>query len=145
MRGRYKGGVSTPVRVLVIYHDPADLAVVASVAAAHDFELRVLEPPSDLVGEAASYQPDAIVIDVDQRETDGLDLCKQLKADQRTAGIPLVMISVNASPDRRRMVFAAGADDFLEKPIQRQSLAHRLHSFARLRRAWIAAWAELQE
>ena len=61
------------------------------------------------------------------------------------SGIPVVMISVHGGPERRRTVFAAGADDFLEKPIQRQSLGHRLHSFARLRRAWIAAWAELQE
>jgi DNA-binding response OmpR family regulator len=55
------------------------------------------------------------------------------------------MISADGSPDRRRTAFAAGADDFLEKPIQRQSLGHRLHSFARLRRAWIEAWVDLQE
>jgi DNA-binding response OmpR family regulator len=133
------------IRILVVYTDPADLAVVASVAAAQEFELRVLERPTDLVGEAASYQPDAIVIDVDHKETDGLGLCTQLKADSRTAGIPVVMISVTVSPERRRTVFMAGADDFLEKPIHRHNLAHRLHSFARLRRAWIAAWAELQE
>jgi CheY-like chemotaxis protein len=137
--------MSPPVRVLVVYHDPADLAVIASVAAAHSFELRVIEPLADLVGETASYQPDAVVIDLDHKEADGLARCTALKTDQRTAGIPVVMISAHAGAERRRMVFAGGADEFLEKPIQRQNLGHRLHSFARLRRAWIAAWADLQE
>lgn len=137
--------MTTPIRILVIHSDPADLAVIASVAAAHSFELRVIEPPADLVEEAHAYQPEALVLDVKQRDTSGFTLCKQLKADPRTAGIPVILISSADDPEQRRAAFEAGCDDFLVKPVQRHVLAHRLHSFARLRRAWLEAWVDLQE
>jgi CheY-like chemotaxis protein len=126
-----------PVRVLVVHSDPADLAVLASVVAAHEFELRVLEQTTTLIADVARYQPDAIVLDVKQRERDGYELCSILKADPSTVGIPVILTTASTSVEARQLALAAGCDDFLEKPIHRHQLAHRLHSFARLRRAWL--------
>ena len=137
--------MTKPIRILVVHSDSADLAVIASVAAAQSFELRVLESHADLVAEAESYWPDAVILDVKQREGDGFTLCAALKGDQRTTGIPVVLVSAADDPTVRRRAIAAGCDDFLAKPIQRDVLAHRLHSFARLRRAWLEQWVELPE
>ena len=126
------------VRVLVVHSDPADLAVLASVVAAHalEFELRVLESSDQLVPEVMRYQPDAVVLDVKQRETDGYALCQALKTDPVTAGVAVILTGSLDGPEACRRAFAAGCDDFLEKPIRRHMLAYRLRSFARLRRAW---------
>jgi len=137
--------VTTPVKILVLHSDSADLAVIASVAAAQSFELRVLESHEDLVAEAESYWPDAVILDTNQRGSDGVSLCATLKGDQRTTALPVVVISADDDPALRRRAFAAGCDDFLAKPIPRDILAHRLHSFARLRRAWLEQWIELPE
>lgn len=123
--------------MLVVHSDPADLAVLASVVAAHEFELRVLESSERLVAEVVRYQPDAVVLDVKQRDTDGYGLCLSLKADPGTAGVAVILTGSLDGPEARHRAFAAGCDDFLEKPIHRQVLAHRLRSFARLRRAWL--------
>jgi response regulator RpfG family c-di-GMP phosphodiesterase len=124
------------VRVLVVHSDPADLAVLASVVAAHAFDLRVLESSERLTAEVIRYQPDAVVFDVVQRDSDGYALCLALKTDPVTAGVAVILTGSLDGPEARRRAFAAGCDDFLEKPIHRHVLAYRLRSFARLRRAW---------
>jgi DNA-binding response OmpR family regulator len=126
----------TSVRVLVVHSDPADLVVLATVVAANDFELLVLEHTADLVSEALRFRPDAIVLDVKQRSGDGYELCKALKSHPTAQAIPLILTSSLASPEAHRLAFNAGCDDFIEKPINRHVLAYRLHAFARLRRAW---------
>lgn len=136
--------MTQPVRVLVVHTDTADLAVVASVAAAHAFELCVVGPTPDLPAIACREQPDAVVLELGSRAPEAFAVLVALRADARTAGIPVIAIVGSHDPEVRRRAFAAGADDVFDKPIQRQALAHRLHSFARLRRAWVAAWAELQ-
>lgn len=125
------------VRVLVVHSDPADLAVVASVVAAHAFTLRVLESSDPLIAEVVRYQPDAVVLDVQQRAACGYELCLALKTDPVTAGVAVILTGSLDGPEARRRAFAAGCDDFLEKPIHRLVLAYRLRSFARLRRAWL--------
>jgi PleD family two-component response regulator len=127
------------VRVLVVHSDPADLAVLASVVAAHGFSLHVLESSERLVAEVARYRPDAVVLDVKQRDCDGYELCLALKTDPLTAGVAVILTGSLDGPEARRRAFSAGCDDFLEKPIQRQVLAYRLRSFARLRRAWLVS------
>jgi PleD family two-component response regulator len=124
------------VRVLVVHGDHADLAVLASVVAAHAFDLRVLESSDDLAAEILRYQPDAVVLDVKQRSHDGYTICTALKSDPETAGVPVILTGSLDGPEGRRRAFDAGCDDFLEKPIHRHVLAYRLRSFARLRRAW---------
>ena len=128
---------TSDVRVLVVHSDPADLAVLASVVAAHAFDLHVLESSEQLVAEVLRYQPDAVVLDVKQRNTDGYELCRALKTCPDTAGVAVILTGSLDGPEAFRRAFTAGCDDFLEKPIRRHVLAYRLRSFARLRRAWM--------
>jgi PleD family two-component response regulator len=51
----------------------------------------------------------------------------------------VILVGSLDGPEARRRAFASGCDDFLEKPINRHTLAYRLRSYARLRRAWAAA------
>jgi putative two-component system response regulator len=127
------------VRVLVFHGDAADLAVLASVVAAHDFELHVVESSAHIVTEIARYQPDAVILDVNPRGLDGYALCREIKSAPASASVPVILTGSQDSPEARRRAVAVGCDDFLEKPINRHVLAHRLGSYARLRRAWQSA------
>lgn len=124
------------IRILVVHGDAADLAVIASVAAAHAFELEILQPTDDLVAETKRIQPDAIILDVKQRVGDGYALCSDVKRDPVAAKVPVILTGSNDGMEAQRRAFAAGCDDFLEKPIDRRLLAYRLRSYARLQRAW---------
>ena len=60
--------------------------------------------------------PDIFLIDKLLSGVDGLDVCRHLKNNPTTSGIPIIMVS--ASPDIGTVALKAGADDFIEKPFE---------------------------
>ena len=64
----------------------------------------------------AFIAPDLIVMDKQLSGADGIDICRSLKQDPATKGIPIIMMS--ASPHIQRLAEEAGSDDFLEKPFR---------------------------
>jgi PAS domain S-box-containing protein len=72
---------------------------------------------------ALSLEPDIIVSDVVMPEMDGLEFCRRLKQDPRTAGIPVLLASAVRTGKRNSLsALTAGADDYLEMPFRRQEL-----------------------
>lgn len=67
---------------------------------------------------ARDRQPDAILLDVAMPGCDGYDVCRSLKADAGTRGIPVVIITAVAGPGDERRSAEAGAVRFLPKPFE---------------------------
>ena len=70
--------------------------------------------------------PDAVVIDRLMPAMSGEEVCAALKADERTAAIPVVLLSAHASEAEITEGFGAGADDYLTKPFDLEELDERL-------------------
>ncbi|MBE0689634.1 MAG: response regulator, partial [Anaerolineae bacterium] len=66
---------------------------------------------------ALEQQPDLIMLDVHMGETDGYDICRDLKADAQTSQIPVVMLSALNSDDAREHSADAGAVAFITKTL----------------------------
>ena len=91
---------------------------------------------------------DLVLLDVQMPGLDGYEVCRRLRADPRTAFLPVVMIT--ASGDEQRIqALEAGADDFVAKPFDSAELLARVRSLVRLKRfhdtieqqkAELAAW-----
>lgn len=77
--------------------------------------------------------PDVILSDVMMPHLNGLELCQQLKGDERWRQIPVILLSAKAAVDQRVEGLRAGADDYLGKPFSVPELLARLE--ARLPRA----------
>lgn len=78
------------------------------------------------VNKVTQQQPDLVILDVLISGTDGRDICRQLKNQDSTHGIPVVMIS--AHPNIRDEAFDAGADEFLSKPFEVDELLDTIHA-----------------
>ena len=64
-----------------------------------------------------SEKPDLVLLDVDMGPgLNGFDVCRQIKADQATKDIPVVMLTAHESDSDRAIGFAAGATQYLTKP-----------------------------
>jgi len=74
--------------------------------------------------DAVKKKPDLIMLDIWMSGYDGRDICKQLKNDPQYSGIPILMIS--ASRDIRQSAMDAGANDFMEKPFEMDSLLNKV-------------------
>ena len=78
--------------------------------------------------------PDVILLDVMMPGVDGLTICRRLKNDPTTRLTPVILITGLADRNTKISGLAAGADDFLTKPVDAQELLARVRSLARLKR-----------
>jgi len=89
-------------------------------------------------------KPDAIVLDVMMPGRDGLKVCQELREDEDTKGIPIIMLTARGQTQDRIAGLEKGADDYLSKPFSPKELVLRLQAL--LRRAETSApTSELKE
>ncbi|WP_425091903.1 diguanylate cyclase [Tropicimonas sp. S265A] len=80
---------------------------------------------------ARKASPDLILLDVVMPDLDGFTVCERLKADPKTADIPIIMITSLEDTDARLRGLACGAEEFLSKPLSEVTLLARVRSLLR--------------
>ncbi len=80
---------------------------------------------------AAGEPFDALVLDLMLPDGDGLDLCRELRANPRTRGLPLLMLTARGEPTDRIVGLELGADDYLGKPFEPRELLARVKALLR--------------
>jgi PAS domain S-box-containing protein/putative nucleotidyltransferase with HDIG domain len=83
---------------------------------------------------ALSQLPDLLLLDLMMPGLDGLEICRRLRADMRTAEMPIIMVTAFDDNETRLAGLMAGADDFVSKPFNRAELRARVHTITRLNR-----------
>ena len=120
-------------RVLVVDDLVANIKLLEARLAAEYFDVvTALNGPAAL-DICARGQCDIVLLDVMMPGMDGLEVCRRLKADPRTAHIPVIMITALDQPADRVAGLEAGADDFLTKPVNDIALITRVKSLVRLK------------
>ena len=81
---------------------------------------------------------DLLLLDLMLPDLDGLELCRQVRASEAHARLPIIMLTALGSDAQRHAGFAAGADDYVTKPFNLQELLDRVAVWTRARQ-WSAA------
>jgi len=108
-----------------------------------DWEVTAVSNGLAALEQARSNPPHLILTDVMMPELGGFELLRELRADPRTAAIPVLMLSARAGEEARVSGLDAGADDYLIKPFGARELIARVRSLLNLSRA--RREAELQK
>ncbi|HEY9839735.1 MAG TPA: diguanylate cyclase, partial [Candidatus Obscuribacterales bacterium] len=118
----------TPPTLLLIDDKPTNLDVLSQVLVKEGY--RVLSKKSGLSGieQAGRSLPDLILLDVMMPGMDGYETCRRLKADARTAAIPVIFMSALSQTDDKILGFAAGGVDYITKPFQVEEVQARVHN-----------------
>ncbi len=85
----------------------------------------------EVIDIVARQRPDAIVLDLVMPVLDGLEVCRRLKADDRTAAIPIIVLTGHTLPGVRETVHSAGADAFLTRPCSPATLVAAIRGHLR--------------
>ncbi len=103
-------------RILLADDNEVIHAVVKHVAEARHCELISATSGAEAIAQAIATQPDLIVLDIHFPDADGRDVLAKLKADPRTAHIPVVVWSGRPDHDSdRRISLDLGAEDYVQK------------------------------
>ncbi|HEX2036969.1 MAG TPA: response regulator [Chloroflexota bacterium] len=110
------GGASPRRRVLLV-DDQDDVRELLAMTLGHDrYDFLEAADGHTALQLARSHRPDAVLLDVAMPGMDGLSVCRALKADPTTRGIPVLMVSAASSEADRAAGEAAGADGYFTKP-----------------------------
>jgi two-component system phosphate regulon response regulator PhoB len=123
---------------ILIAEDEADVQDLVSLHLrnAGYMPVNALDGP-EAIRRAREDSPSLIVLDIMLSGMNGLEVCKLLKADAATCGIPLIMLTAKAEEPDRIIGLELGADDYMTKPFSPRELVLRIKSV--LRRAGPAA------
>lgn len=102
--------------VLVVDDDPLILQVVATVLDLEEFEVRTAASAVAAIEALAVDVPDVVVSDVMMPGMDGLELVRRIRAEPRTAALPVVLLTARDTDADRAAGFTAGGDAYLTKP-----------------------------
>ena len=132
--------VSGQPRVLVV-DDNADLRSYVAGLLAPWFSVITASDGLEALNRARTDPPDIIVSDVMMPNLSGFGLVRELRADPRTASLPVILLSARAGEEAAVEGLGAGADDYLAKPFSARELVARVRThveLARLRSEWTA-------
>lgn len=104
-------------RILVVDDDPVILEVLRIVLNLEELEVTsATDGATALELLAEDPLPDVVVCDVMMPGTDGLEVCRRVKADERTAAIPVILLTARDREEDRAAGLSAGCDAYLTKP-----------------------------
>ncbi len=109
------------IRILVAEDDPSVARLYAAYARSRGHDVIVARDGAETLVTAATELPDLVLLDVTMPKLDGRDVLRQLKANAKTAKIPILVISaLGGDQNMRDLLLDLGACDVLEKPVDLQ-------------------------
>jgi signal transduction histidine kinase len=122
------------IRILIIDDDDDDRAILGDLLAAQGHTAVPASSGAEGLRLARELIPDLIILDVMMPKLDGFAVGAQLRTDPITAEVPIIMITSLDDRQSRLRGIAAGADEFLTKPVDTAELRVRVQAIARINR-----------
>lgn len=123
----------TGTRILVVEDNERNMKLFRDVLGAAGYAIIEATSGSQAVELATAHAPGLVVMDVRMPHVDGVEALALLRADDRTASIPVLAVTAQAMQGDRERLLAAGFDGYLSKPLDIRELVDvvRQHCQAR--------------
>jgi len=118
-------------RILVVDDEPDILELVQYNLSKAQYEVVSVESGEEALVQVRTTPPDLIVLDLMLPGVDGLEVCRALKRDTRTAAVPIVMLTARGEEADIVAGLELGADDYLTKPFSPRVLLARIRAVLR--------------
>ncbi len=119
--------------LVLIIEDNADVANYTASCLQHAYRMSFAENGRIGIEKALEQVPDIIICDIMMPEVDGYEVCTQLKADERTNHIPIILLTAKNDNSSRIKGLRLGAEAYLSKPFNREELEVRLEKLLEIR------------
>jgi len=121
-----QGVQTTEAKVMVIDDDPQILSLVKHFLEPWGMKTIALSDPQRFWETLELSSPDLLILDIELPHLSGIELCQVVRNDPRWNSLPVLFLTAHTGPDIVHQVFAAGADDYISKPIVGPELVTRI-------------------
>ena len=119
-------------RILLVDDQPANLDVLCRLLEANGYKIMLAPSGAVALKSAERALPDLILLDIMMPEMDGFEVCRRLKADEKTREIPVIFITARDIHDDVVAGFEIGAVDYIAKPFNEREVLVRVQTHVRL-------------
>jgi PleD family two-component response regulator len=119
--------------ILIVDDTPENLTVLRQMLAEQNYMVRPALNGEIAIKAANVSPPDLILLDIRMPGTNGYEVCKQLKSEEKTRGIPVIFISALNELDDKIKAFSLGGVDYITKPFQAEEVLARIKTHLTLR------------
>ena len=128
--------MSEAATILVTDDDPRILLLMTAVLGEAGYEVLQASTGKECLEALKTHHPDIVLLDVMLPDATGIELCRQIKADERLQDIFVILFSgVHISSDYQAEALNAGADGYIVKSVSNEELLARVQSVVRIKRA----------
>jgi two-component system, OmpR family, phosphate regulon response regulator PhoB len=117
--------------ILVVDDEPDIRRLIVMHLERDGFRCRTAGTGPDALREAKTAAPDLVILDLMLPAIDGLEVCRRLRGDAATAGVPIIMLTARADEVDRVVGLEIGADDYVVKPFSPRELVARIRAVLR--------------
>ncbi|HKG53209.1 MAG TPA: response regulator [Anaerolineales bacterium] len=118
-------------RILIVDDEPINHQLVARALESLDLQLEFASNGNEVIAQAHTFKPDAIITDVMMPDISGYELTRILRREPDFAGIPILILTAQAGLEDKLKAFESGADDHLTKPFEGAELMARISALLR--------------
>jgi len=122
-----------PPRLLIVDDNPANLEILEARLARQSYEVITAKDGNEALAVARAQTPDLILLDVMMPGKDGIQVCRELKADRSLPFMPVILVTAKADPDDIVAGLDAGGDEYITKPVDHAALVARVRSILRIK------------
>jgi adenylate cyclase len=123
----------SPPRILIVDDNETNRDILMARLGPQGYELKQAADGEEALAAARELLPDLILLDIMMPKIDGIEVCKQLKADTSLPFMPIILCTAKADSKDVVAGLEAGADEYLTKPIDQMALVARVKAALRLK------------
>ncbi|MEM7591822.1 MAG: response regulator [Cyanobacteria bacterium P01_A01_bin.83] len=113
-------------KIMIVDDDTELLKVLPTLLQPWGFKLTTLDDPRQFWDVLQAVTPDLLVLDIEMPYLSGIELCRVLRTHPYWSKLPVLFLSIHDDAAISAEVFASGANDFVNKPVPANQLAHRI-------------------
>ena len=120
-------------RILIVDDEALNLKLLAAKLSSKGYRIATAGDGKTALEITKTEPPDLILLDIMMPGMDGYEVTARLKADPETSNIPIILVTALTGEDEKKKGLAAGADEFINKPLNYAELEARVVSLLRLK------------
>ena len=122
----------TPTTILIVDDQPDNRDMLSALLGQEGYRTITAAGGMEAMDAIANDTPQLILLDVSMPDMDGYAVASLLKADPKTSGIPIIMVTAHAGRGARVVGLHAGVEDYMTKPVDAPELLLKVRNLLRL-------------